>query len=589
MEAVHAAADAATSAADASSADALNVGDVLATASDATSTAHTHATTDHLGGDVANVTWSAQGADHVTSLLGSHDGGAATLRNSVYDMLPFNTTFANATDDDMFTFATTFANASDDYDMFSYNATFANDSILYGYAPTTSSPQQHGFHIDWSKWPFIILSVFVLTGVIGNVLVILAILLEKKLQNVTNYFLLSLGIADLLVSAVVMPLAIITEFYDSWPFGTIVCNFYTTTDVLCCTSSIMHMCTISLDRYLGISNPLKTRNKSKRIIFAKICVVWLISFGISCPLTVLGVIDASNILLNVTVGGNDTAALTEGALPPPPTEKTIQLCMINNDFFKNIGSMIAFYVPLVIMVITYSMTVHLLRKQAKLCCDNPSEGVRLRRTFVQQSRRPRGTGRDSSLRREHSQEHLGKYTRSPSTTPEDSLDLYNPLTADPATASQQQHPHRKISKMTNIRSQLKNRASSILTARRTSLGASAVANEQKATKVLGIVFSTFVLCWSPFFTLNVISAIWGDKIKIPEILFIVSLWLGYISSTLNPLVYTTFNRTFKRAFIKILKCACWRRRRRHRWASNGRVNTVIFSASFTNYNEDSRC
>lgn len=349
----------------------------------------------------------------------------------------------------------------------------------------------------------------------------------------------------------------------------IVCNFYATTDVLCCTASIMHMCTISLDRYLGISNPLKTRNKSKRVIFAKICVVWLISFGVSGPLTVLGIMDSNNIIINITAVGNNMTA--------QPT-KTIQLCAINNDFFKNIGSMIAFYVPLVIMVITYSLTVHLLKKQAKLCCDNPSEGVRLRRTFVQQNRRAqRGKG---SLRREHSQEQLGKYSRSPSTvsTPEDSLELYNP-------SSESQ---RKVSKMTNIRHQLKHRASSILTTRRTSLGASAVANEQKATKVLGIVFSTFVLCWSPFFILNVVSAIWGEKIKVPDIVFIVFLWLGYISSTLNPLVYTIFNRTFKRAFIKLLKCYCVRRRR-HRWASNGRVNTMTFSTSFNNYNDDSRC
>lgn len=92
---------------------------------------------------------------------------------------------------------------------------FLNDTLTSVTRGQNSSVSE-GFIIDWSKWPFIVLSVFVVFGVVGNVLVILAILLEKKLQNATNYFLLSLGIADLLVSAVVMPLAIVTEFYGEF-------------------------------------------------------------------------------------------------------------------------------------------------------------------------------------------------------------------------------------------------------------------------------------------------------------------------------------------------------------------------------------
>ena len=46
----------------------------------------------------------------------------------------------------------------------------------------------------------------------GNVLVCMAVATEKKLQNVTNYFLTSLAVADLFVCCVVMPLSIIFEF-----------------------------------------------------------------------------------------------------------------------------------------------------------------------------------------------------------------------------------------------------------------------------------------------------------------------------------------------------------------------------------------
>jgi len=36
----------------------------------------------------------------------------------------------------------------------------------------------------------------------------------------------------------------------------------------------------------------------------------------------------------------------------------------------------------------------------------------------------------------------------------------------------------------------------------------------------------------------------------------VFLWLGYLSSTLNPIVYTVFNREFKRTFVRLLRCRC---------------------------------
>lgn len=80
-----------------------------------------------------------------------------------------------------------------------------------------------------------------------------------------------------------------------------------------------------------------------------------------------------------------------------------------------------------------------------------------------------------------------------------------------------------------------------------------VRTEQKATKVLGLVFFVFVICWSPFFTMNVIMA-FVPNLPVPNYLANTFLWLGYLSSTMNPVIYTIFNRNFRRAFRKILLC-----------------------------------
>lgn len=50
----------------------------------------------------------------------------------------------------------------------------------------------------------------------GNILVCLAIAWERRLQNVTNYFLMSLAITDLMVAVLVMPLGILTLVYGEY-------------------------------------------------------------------------------------------------------------------------------------------------------------------------------------------------------------------------------------------------------------------------------------------------------------------------------------------------------------------------------------
>ncbi|XP_036323954.1 lateral signaling target protein 2 homolog [Rhagoletis pomonella] len=79
--------------------------------------------------------------------------------------------------------------------------------------------------------------------------------------------------------------------------------------------------------------------------------------------------------------------------------------------------------------------------------------------------------------------------------------------------------------------------------------------EQKATKVLGVVFFTFVILWSPFFVINLLPTICGDcENRLAHWVFDVVTWLGYASSMVNPIFYTTFNEIFRQAFKKVLLC-----------------------------------
>lgn len=77
--------------------------------------------------------------------------------------------------------------------------------LVPGLVADPNAPRSYG-------WSFLFVSVFIVAGGLGNILVCLAVALDRRLQNMTNYFLLSLAIADLLVCLIVMPLGAIPGF-----------------------------------------------------------------------------------------------------------------------------------------------------------------------------------------------------------------------------------------------------------------------------------------------------------------------------------------------------------------------------------------
>lgn len=123
-----------------------------------------------------------------------------------------------------------------------------------------------------------------------------------------------------------------------FPMNPEVCVMWVASDVLMCTASIWHMCTMSMDRYFTLKYPMRYgRNKTRRMVAGKILFVWVVSVAISSPFCIYGFIDTSSMYRN-----GDCV----------PKVKNIVIY----------GSIFAFYVPLLIMIVTYVLTIRILWK-----------------------------------------------------------------------------------------------------------------------------------------------------------------------------------------------------------------------------------
>ncbi|CAI5793372.1 5-hydroxytryptamine receptor 2A-like [Podarcis raffonei] len=332
------------------------------------------------------------------------------------------------------------------------------------------------------NWPALLILIIILLTIGGNILVIMAVSLEKKLQNATNYFLMSLAVADMLVGILVMPVSLITILYDyAWPLPKQLCPIWISLDVLFSTASIMHLCAISLDRYVAIRNPIEhSRFNSRTKAIMKIAAVWTISIGISLPIPVIGLQDDSRVFVNGS-------------------------CVLNDENFVLIGSFVAFFIPLIIMVFAYCLTIQVLQKQASVFLYG--EAPKQRRSSM------------SCLKKENNTENLSM--------------LQNHEAAS--------HLNSPVNK------------EGVLFRKGTM---QSINNERRASKVLGIVFFLFLIMWCPFFITNIMSVLCKeacDEALLGELLD-VFVWVGYICSGVNPLVYTLFNKIYRRAFSNYIRC-----------------------------------
>ncbi|XP_028130069.1 octopamine receptor beta-2R-like [Diabrotica virgifera virgifera] len=121
-----------------------------------------------------------------------------------------------------------------------------------------------------------IMGSIIIASILGNLLVIVSVMRHRKLRIITNYYVISLALADMLVAMFAMTFNASVQIYEEWKFGYFMCDVWNSLDVYFSTSSILHLCCISVDRYYAIVKPLKyPLTMTKNVVAFMILNTWI--------------------------------------------------------------------------------------------------------------------------------------------------------------------------------------------------------------------------------------------------------------------------------------------------------------------------
>ena len=98
-----------------------------------------------------------------------------------------------------------------------------------------------------------------------------------------------------------------------------------------------------------------------------------------------------------------------------------------------------------------------------------------------------------------------------------------------------------------------------------------IATDIKAARTIAVVIGAFVICWSPFFVI-VFGFSVSQSFPVPPAVYNAAKWLTYLNSCLNPVIYTSLNRAYRSAFLKLF--LPFRRANRARANSNSSRNAA---------------
>ncbi|XP_006885534.1 PREDICTED: gastrin/cholecystokinin type B receptor [Elephantulus edwardii] len=356
--------------------------------------------------------------------------------------------------------------------------------------------------------------VIFLMSVGGNVLIIVVLGLSRRLRTVTNAFLLSLAVSDLLLAVACMPFTLLPNLMGTFIFGTVVCKAVSYLMGVSVSVSTLNLVAIALERYSAICRPLQARVWQTRSHAARVIVAtWLLSGLLMVPYPVYTTVQS--------VGPRVLQCVHRW--PSARVRQTWSVLLL----------LLLFFVPGVVMAVAYGLISRELYLGLRFDGDSDSKS----QSRVQsRGGLQNGKGPDPAHRNGHCQLERGL-------SGEDGDGCYVQLPRSRAALEL-----------------------SALTASTPGAGAgpqpvqAKLLAKKRVVRMLLVIVVLFFLCWLPVYSANTWRAFDGPgahrALSGAPISFIHLL--SYASACVNPLVYCFMHRRFRKACLETCS-RCWHR------------------------------
>ncbi|XP_072893672.1 muscarinic acetylcholine receptor M2-like isoform X1 [Hemitrygon akajei] len=421
-----------------------------------------------------------------------------------------------------------------------------------------------------------------LVTIIGNILVMLSIKVNRQLQTINNYFIFSLACADLIVGVFSMNLYTIYIVIGYWPMGPVVCDLWLALDYVVSYASVMNLLIISFDRYFCVTKPLSyPLKRTTKMALMMIAAAWVLSFILWAPA----------ILFWQFIVGRRTVEETE--------------CYVQ--FFSSpvvtFGTGIAsFYLPVITMTILYVHISRASKSRIKKDKKEPESNkgtippILLRGKIMKPNNNNMSSAPDGlqNVKVENGKaagevmtDHCGQGEEKGVSNPSTSVSVVPSIqkeegTIDESTVSSaQRHFSNGSSKLSSIKVVTKSQKSdycattiemvsdnSTKNCRDRELAAAhkiikmtktpaekrngGVSRENKVTRTILAILLACIITWTPYSVMVLINTL--CSVCVPNTVWTIGYWLCYINSTLNPACYALCNATFKKTFKHLLFC-----------------------------------
>ncbi|KAK1797131.1 hypothetical protein P4O66_008520, partial [Electrophorus voltai] len=344
-----------------------------------------------------------------------------------------------------------------------------------------------------------------LLSVLGNSLIIAVLVRNRRMRTVTNLFLLSLAVSDLMLCVFCMPFTLIPNLMENFVFGSGICKVATYFMGISVSVSTFNLVAISLERYSAICNPLTSRTWQTKSHAAKvITATWLLSFLLMLPYPIF------NTLVPYRRTNNSTGNMCRLHWPSDIIQQSWYVFLL----------LILFLVPGIVIMTAYGLISVELYRGIKFEIAN----------------------RKSNRERESSTGSL---------KPSDSDGCY--LQPSKRKRLEAPSPHQALAGGSSSEAKPKlNRVCS------SSPTANLVA-KKRVIRMLLVIVVLFFLCWTPVFAVNAWRAF--DKNSANRLLSGAPIsfihLLSYTSACVNPIIYCFMNKRFRQGMLATFTCrAC---------------------------------